>query len=783
MSTPTCFAPVDSATGKTVQLALQRLWMTGQVLPAGARLQLQHVFRSSESKPLEVVYAFPLPRDAALRRFRIAGDDFEANSELRETEAAVKSYEEGIASGSLSAMARQYGDGLINLTVGNIRPGETVTVFLEILAGVELHDDGFRLRFPFTLAPVYHSRGLTALAAPGEGELNLPADEFGDAIFPRFREDASGLHQIGFDLTIASRLDLEELGSPSHSVRVKRAGGGASRVSLAAEKDVPDRDLVLDARYAKPVAQVLAGRDKESKGRFAAIVPSVCFGDNPQTPRRVVILLDRSGSMGGAPIQQAAKAIEACLGALSGKDEFGLVAFDDRVEPFQPALASGSRENRDRARNFLEKVDARGGTELASAVAEAAKLLGSGGGDILILTDGQVGGTERILAEVKKQEVRLHCLGIGSASQDRFLALLARETGGVSRFVTARERVDLPAVDLFASIGRPVACGLTAEGVQPEPRGYVLAGTPVLLFGEGEGPLELHWDGGKMSLPVEFSSDGDVGETVWLLQGSRLITDWESRYPSEEALAPLEKRKQSRVAVRLKDLSSTYGLSSREMSLVAVVKRSGDRPGELPETRVVPVGMPQDTNFSAYFRRAASPVAPAASAIPTAGSFTAGSFTALFSQRAPGSVNPPAGEFTRMFQAAMKPPAAPVPAPPAAKTPEDLLLELAARIDSDGGLPGRNAEERASATVAAILAFLQHGHTPSSGAFRSHVARLVAFLESHLDSIGGLSAERRKLVDEVIALARKGGRVEGDWLTGANRPRHLWERIREVVRA
>ena len=92
-------------------------------------------------------------------------------------------------------------------------------------------------------------------------------------------------------------------------------------------------------------------------------------------------------------------------------------------------------------------IGARGGTELAHGFQKAVELL-ERGGDVLILTDGQVSGTEEFSAKAHQTDTRLHCLGIGSASQDRFLALLARETGGVSRFVTARERVDLPAVDL-----------------------------------------------------------------------------------------------------------------------------------------------------------------------------------------------------------------------------------------------------------------------------------------------------------------------------------------------
>ncbi|MEO7651854.1 MAG: VIT and VWA domain-containing protein, partial [Bryobacteraceae bacterium] len=455
------FAPLIAGTGKVVQLAMQRLWLTGQVLPAGARLTLEHVFQSAEAQAVEVIYAFVLPRDAALRSFRVSGEGFSVHSELKETAKALEAYEEGMAKGALSTLARQYGDGVVNLTIGNLRPGETVTVHLEIMAGVESRDDGFRFRFPFTLAPTYHARARAREVLPGVGEIELPADEFGDVILPPFHANARNLHQVGFDLGVAMD-DLSESASPSHAVRVRRQDGGV-RVSLATAADVPDRDLVLDARCDAPRPLVFAGQGMDGRRRFAALIPSTSFGVSPNSPRRVVVLLDRSGSMGGEPIQQARRAITACLGALDPADQFGLVAFDDRIENFQPGLADGTKETRHRAKKFLDGIDARGGTELAAGFLEAARML-SGGGDVLILTDGQVAGTEEILAQARLSGIRIHCLGIGSASQDRFLSLLARETGGVSRFLTAQERIDLPAVDLFASIGRPVASGIHVEG-------------------------------------------------------------------------------------------------------------------------------------------------------------------------------------------------------------------------------------------------------------------------------------------------------------------------------
>ncbi len=791
------FGPIAATTAKPINLAMQRLWLTGQVLPAGARLVVQHVFRSEEENPLEVVYSFPLPRDAALRQFRITGEGFEAHSELKATEAAVKAYEEGIERGSLSALVRQYGDGLINLTVGNIRPKETVTVHLEILCGVELNDQGFRFRFPFTLAPGYHSRAKAALTADGEGEIELPADQFGDMLLPRFREDASALHQVGFDLSLVGGLGFDEIGSPSHVVKVRQqAGGSSASVTLNAERDVPNRDLVLDAHFKSVAPQVLAGRRQDGNGHFAAIVPSSAFGSVIDAPRRVVILLDRSGSMQGDPLEQSRKAIAACLGALSESDSFGLAAFSTNTVMFRPTLVSGTRDMRNEAQKFLTQVEAGGGTELAAGFLQASALLDGKGGDVLILTDGQVSGTEQILALARTAGVRLHCLGIGSASQDRFLSLLARETGGVSRFVSARERVDLSAVDLFASIGRPIASGLTAgANIQPAPTGMVFSGTPVLLFGEETqedgNQIQLNWDGGSLNLPVSFN-DGTLGETVYLMQGARLITDWESRYPATEALAPLQKRTESRIAARLLALSKRYGLASREMSLVSVVKRKGDRPGELPETRVVPLGMPQDTKFGAYFSAPGKFMSVMATSFDGAGApCTISAAPPRPPAIRPGSPKPSSGSgvFSRIFGARNRasmaspqaPPAAPnaSPAFPVQQADDQVLLDLATRMDADGGMPGQNVEQRAIATSIALLAFLSQGHTPARGAFRSHVAKLVSFLKS----LSGLTADQQQTVEGIIDIASKGLSLPGDWIKLAQASPKNWSDLEKAVTA
>jgi hypothetical protein len=338
------------------------------------------------------------------------------------------------------------------------------------------------------------------------------------------------------------------------------------------------------------------------------------------------------------------------------------------------------------------------------------------------------------------------------------LALLARETGGISRFVTPRERADLAAVDLFASIGQPVAMGLKASAnVRPEPPDSVFAGAPVLLFGEVDRDedkrIRLTWDGGSLDVQIP-SGDADTGETVRLLRGSRQITDWEIRYPTQEALASLEKRKESRVRTRLLELSNAYGLANREMSLVAVTKRPGDRVGELPETRVVPVGIPQDTAFGAYFGAIDAPqYCRSVEPLSTAGRPLARAYVAPLSIRQAFS--------------------------PQANTANSAdLLDLTAKLQPDGGMPGDNSEVRAARSVAALLAFVAAGHTLTKGAFRLHVNRLVTFLKEQTLADPGEKA----LFQRAIDAASTGDAPPGEWLALVGESCTRWEQVDRMMK-
>ena len=61
---------------------------------------------------------------------------------------------------------------------------------------------------------------------------------------------------------------------------------------------------------------------------------------------------------------------------------------------------------------------------------------------------------------------------------------------------------------------------------------------------------------------------------------------------------------------------------------------------------------------------------------------------------------------------------------------DDLLLELAMRLEPDGGMPSRSDEERLAASLLALVFFAANGHSENQGAFRTHVQKLVGYLRN-----------------------------------------------------
>jgi len=780
----TQFAPVSVETGEPIKLAMQKLFLKGTVLPCGGRLRVTHTFCSQEQKPLEVVYVFALPPDAAMRRFVVKGQNFKVYSQLKEVKESREIYENAISRGNLAALARQYGDGIVNLSLGNIRPGELVVVELEIVAGVETHDNGYRFCFPFTMAPCYHSQARVGFDG-ARVEVELPEEIFDDVLLPPWLLEQDGLHRIGFELDVYAAQQRASISCRNFPIQVEYLNGRRARVRSVAQNHVPTSDLMLDVQNGKPAAWAGYGQDQKGLNRLIAVVPSQQLPASTGKVRRVVLVIDQSGSMSGTPLEQAKRAVKACLSALGPEDEFGLVSFESSVHVFEGKLVRATDQARQRAGQFVDALEATGGTELGQGLEVAIKLLGAAGGDILLVTDGEVYQTEAIINRCKNR-VRVHTLGIGVASQQRFLQQLARQTGAISRFIAPSERVDWPMLQLFQAVGNGVPLEVdhiewsngTHCTLDVDLPGTCYPGVPLVVYASWQGQngdfsaeslYLVTKTGDRYPLNVRLSPLPQ-GEVLRLLTGARLIADTDAELDTTDGENKTKRRHYNRLQERLRALSCEYGLASRQMALVAVVERPGDRPGEPPHTKVVPLGFPQEKLLEGYVPACYPPdcMNMVTSAYKVASSVSPSSVLKMLT----GGL-----QFLRRIEAMPMELSVKYVISQEAQDDDTWLWSKLAALREDGGLGDGNVEQRVLATLFLLLEMAQRA-TELLGVFDAHRKRIVAFLTSQASK---LSVERQQLVQAVVTAVEHGQSFPGSWQHVPSDTDKAWAMVQQAV--
>lgn len=769
---------LNPVTQEPIPLAMQRMELKGDLGPTGGVLTVTHSFKCEGDKPMEAIYVFQLPRGGALRRFVIKGENFEAESRLSPRAEAKKEYEAGVQDGHLSSLAETSLDGVVTLAVGQVQPKETVTIALEVVSGVDATDKGYRFRFPFTLAPNYHSSA--RISSTGDGMV-VEADSkvFGDLILPEWKNDASGLHQVGFRMKVRSVGPVNVVASPSHNISVQPNDDGSMDVWLAGFGEKPNRDLVLDIRSKEATSVVFADSSllnqapkvttlPDGHPRWTAMIPSSVVPMMTNQARKVCFVLDHSGSMNGPRLDQAKIALKACLSALTPSDEFGLVRFEDQSEAFHDKMAPASDANRGRANKWLDRTQPAGGTELAAALGMAVEVLGCPGYDIFLITDGEVGETGPIIEQAAACGSRIHVLGIGDAAQDRFMSSLARRTEGIQKMVNVGEDVAMSALGLFNAVRQPRQVNVKAV-VEMETKitqvhniGTVWDGHTIVITDDGTSvdlpkKVGLTWDGGNTVVDTSFLRLAVPDDALALTWAGGRVEDLESALDMSKS-GPARKS----VELELKKLSTEYGLASRVMSLCAVVKRVGDQAGETPEQKIVAVGLPSDMQGE---QRTAGNIC-----IPTTRRMVAGSYTKSF---APGaslsyaSFGPGSGSWTRGLSSGTKccsfDGSEILYEASADSSDHDCvflsdssaagqeyscneinvisglsghgitmsLLSLLGTLEADGGLPGSDMASRVAKTALLALAVMGHMHGSGDSTFAAHLTRMADFLEKH----------------------------------------------------
>lgn len=418
-------------------------------------------FKNPTKNWVEGVYYFPLPDDAAVDAMRLKIGDRVIQSEIQEKQQAQKTYNKAASEGKVAALLDQYRPNTFSTRVANVEPGSTVTVEISFQALAKQNGAIFSYVMPQVITPRYN---------PGTD----PAKEI--------PEDVNGKFQVqnAFSIHVKKGDALDQLSSATHPLQKRKLENGDILVELEGGRMPADRDLVLTWRFdqdAAAKALLFEETDGDASYILGIVLPPNTTDALSDRRRDITFILDISGSMEGAGVEQGRKALQHALDLLKSEDRFQIITFNDQYQKFFSGSVAASQQNLAFAAEKIAKLQADRGTEMYPALEAALTQAWDRNFDrqVVFLTDGAVTNEEEMFALVNDHlgDARLFTVGLGYAPNSWFMRKSAEFGRGLHVQVDDIQLAAAKLTDLFNDMSQPTLRNVQlelGEGADTYPR-------------------------------------------------------------------------------------------------------------------------------------------------------------------------------------------------------------------------------------------------------------------------------------------------------------------------
>jgi Ca-activated chloride channel family protein len=474
------------------------IWVTGVI----ARARVTQRFRNPSPEWVEGVYLFPLPETASVDTLRMLIGSRVVEGEIHERGQARRVYDTAKRSGRKASLVEQQRPNVFQTSVANIGPDETVEITIEYQDTVHYDSGELRLRFPLVVAARY----MPPVEA-GDPSQPWTGGEPDEPFCVVTSAGSEPINPVTLAVELEAGLPLRTLYSPSHRIETVEVDD-ATIVTLDEGTTPADRDFVLAWAPdvgSRPKAAVFA----EDVGDQTFVLLMVLPPDQPpargdRLPREVVFVIDTSGSMAGASIEQAKLALLMALDRLQDGDRFNVVEFNTTAIRLFPGSVPASVETIDQARSFVDSMQADGGTNIWDALVQAFDGVAAPGAirQVIFVTDGAVGNETELFGYIESHlgASRLFTVGIGSAPNTHFMRKAAQFGRGTFTYVGSTLEVSEQMENLFRKLETPALAEIDvrwddeAAEFYPQRVPDLYSGEPLVvtaLLPNGRGGIEL----------------------------------------------------------------------------------------------------------------------------------------------------------------------------------------------------------------------------------------------------------------------------------------------------
>jgi len=586
-----------------------------------ADVTVKQLFANPFKEKIEAVYTFPLSETGAVDEMTMKVGTRVIHGTIKKKEEAREIYEQAKARGHVASLLDQERPNIFTQSVANIEPGKEVEITIKYKDLLVFENGKYSFAFPTVVGPRF---------IPGEG-----IGKTGSGWAPDTNQvpDASKITPLlapkgtraGHDISIAVNLDsgvpYSNLKSYLHEVDVLSKDSTHAQVSLKDKNSIPNKDFVLSWNVSQE--QLSSGyithrnaKEHEGSGFFTLmLLPPKSVTPDKVAPKEMIFLIDCSGSQNGPPLNKAKEALNHIIDHMNANDTFQIITFNNQNSLLFEKPEISSAPMKEKAKAFVDGLQARGGTWMAPAVEKVCSIPPDNNRlrIVTFMTDGFVGNDMQILDLVRKHRgtSRWFPFGTGNSVNRYLIDGIAKEGGGEPEYVLLNAKAGEVGEKFYKRIASPVLTdvsvkfdGLDAKEVFPKIVSDVWAQKPLYYKGRyqkpGSGTVTLSgFSQGKpysKSMKVTFpeSNPANAGiASIW----ARAKVD---RLMSEDLTGAQTGNMNPELKNEITKTALDYHIMTQFTSFVAVEEKyvtEGGKSKLIP----VPVEMPDGVSHEAVF--------------------------------------------------------------------------------------------------------------------------------------------------------------------------------------
>jgi len=118
-----------------------------------SRVEVTQTFENPFTKPLEAVYVFPLPDEAAVDNMEIKIGDRIIKGNIKKREEAQQIYQQAKQQGRTAGLLEQERDNIFTQSLVHIQPGEQIDVTIRYTDRLKFEGGNYEFVFPMVVGP------------------------------------------------------------------------------------------------------------------------------------------------------------------------------------------------------------------------------------------------------------------------------------------------------------------------------------------------------------------------------------------------------------------------------------------------------------------------------------------------------------------------------------------------------------------------------------------------------------------------------------------------------